>query len=178
MKSSDHFNRARETLDLITKAQDDERAIDAHDDICNGLEALEKEKIAAIRSRGNIYQSQPLPQVMATLYFGRSVPHGREVIDTHSFQTFLAESVTPHFPGFTVQESVGYWKGQRELVYVLTLLSEDSDNFRHQCREIAEHYKTRFHQEAVGIAFVHAQYSMETWPHGPVSAYHRPGLGY
>lgn len=113
----------------------------------------------------NIYRAPCVAQVMALIHFGRSVPRGAEIVDAHSFETFLAESVTPHFPGFTVSESVGYWKGKRELCYTLSIMSGDSDTFRATCRQIAEHYVDRFKQEAVMVSFVPAQFSFETWPH-------------
>ena len=131
-----------------------------------------------MNAHSEIHHAPCAPQVRADLFFGRSVPNGRfEIIDAHSFQTFLEESVTPHFPGFTVQEVVGYWKGQRELAYVLTLLSEDSDAFRAQVRIIAEHYKARFNQEAVAYSFTACQFTLNCWPYGPVAKYHQLDKG-
>ncbi len=125
----------------------------------------------------NIHNAPTTPQTLATLWFGANIPDGREVW-TEDWESFLADSVTPHFPGFTVTSGDGYWKGKPEFVRVLTLLSDDSDGFRNQVRMIAEHYKTRFEQEAVAYAFQPVQYTMDVWPHGPVAAYHKPGLGY
>lgn len=126
-----------------------------------------------------IHSAPCAPQVMAQFWFGENIPGcDVELVDSTTFKAFLTDSVMPHFPGFTIQHAIGYWKGEQEGCRVLTILAEDSDGFRAQCRMIAEHYKTRFNQEAVAYAFTATQFTMDVWPHGPVAAYHRSGLGY
>jgi hypothetical protein len=46
MNARDWMERARETLDKRTRAEDDAELIDAHDDICNAIEAYDKERTA------------------------------------------------------------------------------------------------------------------------------------
>lgn len=125
----------------------------------------------------SIYNAPNAPQVLAVLYCGLSCPNG-DKIQPGEFDEFLSESVTPRYPGFTIQHAEGYWKGAREYMASIHILMDDDSNARHGIRQIAEHYKTRFGQEAVGVAFFPCSYSMFTWPDGPVAAYHKPGKGY
>lgn len=125
----------------------------------------------------DIHHAAPLPQVMATLYFGANIPAGATVSDS-DFARFLADSVTPRFPGFTLATLDGYWKGEPEKVRVLTLLHEDDSSFRTNVRIIAEHYKSDFGQEAVAYSFTPCEFTLNCWPYGPVGAYHKAGLGY
>lgn len=124
----------------------------------------------------NVHAEQ-FHQIEARLWFGANIPGASQVSDA-DWRSFLADSVTPHFPGFTVTTAEGYWKGEPELVRVVSILAEDTGSFRQTIRIIAEHYKSRFNQEAVAYAFGETAFTMEVWPHGPVSTYHKPGLGY
>jgi len=124
-----------------------------------------------------IHNAPCAPQVMATLYFGTTAG-GRDPIQMDEFYSFLETSVTPQFPGFTLSHVTGYWKGEAENCRVLTILAEDDDSFRQSIRIIAEHYKSRFNQEAVAYSFTAAQFTLNCWPFGPVGTYHRPGKGY
>lgn len=130
----------------------------------------------------DIHHAAPLPQVMATMYFGANIPAhiGAEAsfVSDADFARFIADSITPRFPGFTLVKAEGYWKGQPELVRVFTVMNEDDSSFRTSIRMIAEHYKTDFGQEAVAYAFHACEHTLNCWPFGPVAAYHKPGLGY
>lgn len=129
-----------------------------------------------MQPKQNIFQETLRPQVEAKLYFGTSAA-GAPNVYWDDFKSFLAESVTPHFPGFTVAEVIGYWKGEEERTRVLTILGDDTSALRTNCRTIAEHYKSRFNQEAVGISFTACAFAMETWPNGPVRLYHQLDKG-
>lgn len=131
-----------------------------------------------MNSHNEVHKAPCRPQVLAQFWFGMNIPGSVSGVDLRDFESFLADSVTPHFSGFSIVDATGYWKGEKEYCRVLSILSEDSDSFRNQCRIIAEHYKTRFQQEAVAYAFSATQFTMDVWPHGPVAAYHKPGLGY
>lgn len=132
--------------------------------------------------RKDLHSAAPLPQVMATMYFGGNIPTDAPYISkrvtTKDFARFLADSVTPRFPGFTLATVDGYWKGEPETVRVLTVLSEDDSSFRTNIRIIAEHYKSDFAQEAVAYSFTPAEFTLNCWPYGPIGAYHRDGKGY
>ena len=135
--------------------------------------------------RKDIHHAAPMPQVMATLYFGANIPgmtgHGLgadDFVTDDNFKRFIADSVTPRFPGFTLATVEGYWKGEPETVRVLTVLGEDDTSFRTNVRIMAEHYKSDFGQEAVAYSFTPCEFTLNCWPFGPVGAYHKPGLGY
>lgn len=127
--------------------------------------------------RKDIHAAAPVPQVLATMYFGANVPDGTHVGDV-AFNRFIADSITPRFPGFTLKKCRGYWKGEPETVRVVTILGEDDNSFRTNVRIIAEHYKSDFGQEAVAYSFTPCEFTLNCWPYGPVGAYHRAGKGY
>lgn len=77
------------------------------------------------------------------LFCGRNIPTGGTVTDKE-IATFLAR--VP-FDGFTVQEAVGYWKGEMEETLVLTVCTDDYS----KVLDTAELYKGMFRQEAVAI---------------------------
>lgn len=67
---------------------------------------------------------------------------------------FLSDVVAPRFPGFTVLQGIGYWKGKSEGCIVLVILHEDRNhedypNTLHRIKRIINEYKKRFHQESV-----------------------------
>lgn len=128
--------------------------------------------------RKDIHAAAPMPQVMATIYFGANVPGRIEPVTNVEFDRFLRDSVSPRFSGFTIMGATGYWKGQPELVRVFTVMGEDDTAFRTNIRWIAEHYKTDFNQEAVAYSFAPVEYTLNCWPFGPVGAYHIAGKGY
>lgn len=124
----------------------------------------------------NIHRAPQPAQVKATLYLGASID-GKFAVDDDTFREYL-KHIIPHFPGFTVTTSEGYWKGEPEVVRVLQLLAPDTDGFRAQVRQFAEQYKTMFAQEAVAYEFTRTEFTLDCWPYGPVKAYHTPGKGY
>lgn len=129
-----------------------------------------------MNAHSQIHNAPCAPQVMATLYFGRACPNGDAVSDA-AFDTFLSYSVTPHFPGFTLRNVSGYWKGKPEACTELVILAEDSDALRQEVRTIAEHYKSDFGQEAVAYSFAACQFALNCWPFGPVALYHQLDKG-
>ncbi len=129
-----------------------------------------------MNAHSQIHNAPCAPQVKAELYFGTSAA-GRATIHQEQLDAFLADSVTPRFPGFTLQFATGYWKGEREDCWTLSILAEDSDALRAEIRIIAEHYKSRFNQEAVAYAFTACQFALNCWPFGPVAKYHELDKG-
>lgn len=81
-------------------------------------------------------------------YLGASVPTGGIVTD-RAFLQFLDTYVVCRFKGFTVTEGLGYWKGQNELVRVLSILHNglDPDGID----RIGEAYRNVFAQTSVLI---------------------------
>jgi len=98
----------------------------------------------------------------AQLLFGRAIGAQGEVSDAE-WQDFLATAVTPAFPeGLTVTDTQGQWRDSatgalvRERSKVVTLLVEDAAAVRPRLEAIADAYKQRFHQDAVGIVITPA----------------------
>lgn len=125
----------------------------------------------------NIHKAPNPAQVRAELFFGRAIPGGAHV-GHEDFKDFLVTEIAPTFPGFSVAHIDGYWKGEAEPASIVTILAADSDSLRNSIRMIAERYKTRFTQEAVAYAFTPCEFTLDCWPYGPTTAYHRPGKGY
>lgn len=101
----------------------------------------------------------------ATLYLGASIPSGG-MVSPERFADYLTH-VTPHFPGFTVMEGHGYWKGQPEMTRTLVILMEDAPANRGQIRFFAEQYKTMFGQESVMHEFQPVEVALNCWPYHP-----------
>jgi hypothetical protein len=93
----------------------------------------------------------------AQLLFGRAIGTQGEVSET-DWQDFLASVVTPAFPdGLTVADTRGQWKDAttgalvRERSNVVTILLDDPVAARARLDAVADAYKRRFRQDAVGI---------------------------
>lgn len=89
-----------------------------------------------------------------TLYLGRGIS-GASIGD-EAFRAFIEEEVTPRFPsGFTLSHGEGAWKNTmlKNTIYekstMLIVLHPGSKTERQVLREIANAYRTRFHQQAV-----------------------------
>lgn len=91
----------------------------------------------------------------ARLYFGQSIPDGRQV-EAEQWRGFLDAVVAPRFPdGFTVLEGTGFWRDrvsdetEAEGSKVLVVLHDDGETSRRALEEIAADYIARFQQQAV-----------------------------
>jgi len=89
------------------------------------------------------------------IYFGLSQPSGRQITE-RQFADFVATEVTPRLAeGFTIQDGHGFWKdGQTtrtisENSKVLVRLHQANAESSVALDQIADAYKTRFHQESV-----------------------------
>ena len=93
------------------------------------------------------------PVLLNTLYFGTATPEG--VVTPEQWKDFLNEMVTPRFPrGLTWWEASGQWQtaagmAQREASHLLQVVHSENQDNAIAFHEIINHYKTRFHQEAV-----------------------------
>jgi hypothetical protein len=104
----------------------------------------------------------PETRYAAQLLFGRAIGTQGEVSEAE-WQDFLATAVTPAFPdGLTVLDAQGQWKDAatgtlvRERGKVVTILIDDSAAPRARIAAIADAYKQRFRQDAVGIVIAPA----------------------
>jgi hypothetical protein len=91
------------------------------------------------------------------ILFGRAIGTQGEVSEAE-WQDFLASVVTPAFPdGLTVADTRGQWKDAttgalvRERSNVVTVLLDDPTAARARLDAVADAYKQRFKQDAVGI---------------------------
>lgn len=99
----------------------------------------------------------------ATLYLGADISKPAtdylsfrgDSVTVQDFSVFLDDYVTPVFPGFTVRDTVGYWKGKPERSRELVILAEDgaSPAFHSNVESIARAYKRKFRQESVMISY-------------------------
>ena len=92
--------------------------------------------------------------VTERLYFGRSIPGGGMVSD-EEWSAFVAEVVTPRFPGgLTIHSANGQWREAtgnivREPVMVIEILHPPGDAADRAIEEIIRAYREKFRQEAV-----------------------------
>ena len=95
------------------------------------------------------------------MFFGLHRPAG--IVSEPEWEIFLADVVTPRFPdGLTVFRSHGQWRGaggrlEREPSRVVEIIHDDSAEARDRIHEIVTIYKTRYRQESVLVARVHAE---------------------
>lgn len=92
--------------------------------------------------------------VMDQLYFGTGRPHGPDVTP-QEWSRFVSEEIAPRFPqGFSLIDTQGQWRNAdgsvaHEQTHLLQLVHPDDEASGQAVHQIAEHYKTRFEQEAV-----------------------------
>ena len=94
------------------------------------------------------------PQLRIEMYFGMGVA-GRRPVSDGEWARFVTHELTRRFPGLTVLDARGAWrKGQHEMrehSKQVVVVTEDGPATRNAIAEVAEAYKERFHQSAVGI---------------------------
>jgi len=95
--------------------------------------------------------------LVAELFFGRKIKGGGFVTDGE-WSRFAAEIVTPNFPdGFTAFDADGQWRNPqtaaiaRDPTKVLLVAAKRSPDLAGHLQAVIEAYKTRFHQQSVGI---------------------------
>ncbi len=87
------------------------------------------------------------------LYFGRSIDLGHKLmtrVSDREMNGFIEEIIVPVFDSFSVSQLQGYWKGVKEDITLITIISDDLDD---ACLiyDIGTKYKELFCQEAVLI---------------------------
>lgn len=96
------------------------------------------------------------------LFFGRSVPGG-DTVSEEAWRAFLAEVVTPRFPGgLTVWRAEGQWRDAqgaivREATFVVEVFHPQDAQADAALREIAAEYKRCFRQESVLMVRIPAE---------------------
>jgi hypothetical protein len=97
------------------------------------------------------------PMTEAQLFFGRDIPDGGQVSD-NDWSKFVSDVITQDFPGgFTVSDAEGAWRDAKtsgavhERSKIVLIDGRATPDFAKKLRHIAESYRVRFHQDAVGV---------------------------
>jgi hypothetical protein len=95
--------------------------------------------------------------VVAELFFGRSI-RGRGALSDAEWAKFAAQFVTPNFPdGFTVSDGDGQWQNPasreiaRQPTKIVLVAAPPTSDFGARLSRVIDAYKTRFHQQSVGV---------------------------
>jgi len=95
--------------------------------------------------------------LIAEIFFGRKIKGGGFVTDA-KWTKFAAEIVTPNFPdGFTAYDASGQWRDPqtgtiaRDPTKVLVVAVKRSPELAGRLQAVMDAYKTRYHQQSVGI---------------------------
>lgn len=96
--------------------------------------------------------------LVAELFFGRDKA-GRKAVSDAEWADFLAKTVTPYFPdGLTVFDGYGQWRnpetgliGRSPSVKIVLIAAKRSPDLAGRLNTVMEAYKTRFHQQSIGI---------------------------
>lgn len=95
--------------------------------------------------------------LVAELFFGRNIP-GRGPLTEAEWAEFGDEVITPNFPaGFTVMDGQGQWQNpstgkiSRDPTRILLIAVPRSPDLAARLSAVIEAYKTRFHQQSVGL---------------------------
>jgi len=115
----------------------------------------------AVASAAHAAERCPLPSekpmVEVELFFGRDIPGGGRVSDA-DWADFAATVITPAFPdGFSASDANGQWRDTesrkivREPSEIVTIVAPQSPVLASKLAKIARAYRTRFHQQSVGI---------------------------
>jgi Protein of unknown function (DUF3574) len=86
-------------------------------------------------------------QQIDTLYFGTSRSNG--VVSDAEWKTFVAEVITPAYPGFTEWNAIGHWRGAEEATHVVQIAHPSRSRNDESVLRIINEYKRRFQQESV-----------------------------
>jgi hypothetical protein len=95
--------------------------------------------------------------LVAELFFGRRI-RGRAPLTDAEWARFAAQIITPNFPdGFTVFDGQGQWRNPqtghiaRDPTKVLLVATKRTAGLAQRLSAVIDAYKTRFHQQSVGI---------------------------
>jgi hypothetical protein len=96
------------------------------------------------------------PMVEAQLFFGRDI-EGRALVSDTEWADFAATTIAKDFPdGFTTSDGVGQWRDPSGAVVhepskIVLVTAEKSDAMASKLGDVIQAYRTRFHQQAVGV---------------------------
>jgi hypothetical protein len=97
------------------------------------------------------------PMVEAQLFFGRDIA-GRAPVSDAQWTDFVAAVLAREFPdGFTVSDGNGEWRNPvfnavvREPSKIVVIAAPQSPDFAKRLQAVTDAYRTRFHQQSVGV---------------------------
>ncbi len=95
--------------------------------------------------------------LVAELFFGRGTK-GRAPLSEAEWAGFAAQIITPNFPdGFTLFDGEGQWRNPqtghiaRDPTKILLVAAKRTPDLPRRLSAVIDAYKTRFHQQSVGI---------------------------
>jgi hypothetical protein len=95
--------------------------------------------------------------LIAHLFFGRNI-RDRAPLTKAEWDDFAARTITPNFPaGFTVMDGEGQWQNpatgkiSREPTKILLVATPRSPDLAARFAAVIDAYKSRFHQQSVGV---------------------------
>src|SRR6476661_2341246 len=86
-------------------------------------------------------------QEIDTMYFGTGRMNG--VVSDTEWKAFVADTITPAFPGFTEWSAVGHWRGTEEATHVVQIAHPSRPGNDEKIVKIMNEYKRRFQQQSV-----------------------------
>lgn len=97
------------------------------------------------------------PMLVVQLFFGQSIK-GVGLVSRRAWDEFVADTITPSLPdGFTVYDARGQYLDKdtnaigREPTEVVVVAGADTPDFRAHVAHVADAYRRRFRQGAVGL---------------------------
>ena len=97
------------------------------------------------------------PMVEVQLFFGRDI-EGRGPVTDNEWADFAATVLTRQFPdGFTTTDGDGQWRDPKskavvhEQSKIVTVVAPQSPGLARKLTGVMDTYRTRFHQQSVGI---------------------------
>ncbi|MCG7551669.1 DUF3574 domain-containing protein [Pseudoalteromonas sp. Of7M-16] len=86
------------------------------------------------------------------MYFGLSIPTGGEVTP-QQWQQFESNQVANTFTGFSVTDSVGYYKGKKEHAKVITIYNASAADIE-AANQLGKQYAQLFNQDSVLVVLL------------------------
>jgi hypothetical protein len=120
--------------------------------------APEPASAAAVAAPYQCILPQEQHMLVAELFFGRDRA-GHELVSDVEWANFLNTVITANFPdGLTVFDGYGQWRnpetgviGHSPHVKIVLIAAKRSPDLPDRLNAVIEAYKTRFHQQSVGI---------------------------
>ena len=86
-------------------------------------------------------------------YFGTKINKNKfsKYVTNIEWLKFVNNNINNRFKNFTVSKDIGYWEGEKELTYKLTLIHKNDENVMNNLIKIAKEYSILYKQDEVLI---------------------------